>query len=128
MKKSEPVIVQHRTTHATLGGYVIGFLLSVYLTITAYIITVNDSMSTIMMAGAVLGLALVQFFAQAWFFLHIGREQKPRWNLLAFAFMTMVVLIVVLGSIWIMTNLDYHHGRSPTPSDQSLIEDEGVQP
>jgi hypothetical protein len=30
------------------------------------------------------------------------------------------------GTLWIMKNLDYHHPMSP--SDSSIIKDEGIQP
>ena len=51
---------------------------------------------------------LAQFFTQLLFFLHLGRETKPRWKLLVFLFMTMIVAILVFGSLWIMYNLNYH--------------------
>jgi cytochrome o ubiquinol oxidase operon protein cyoD len=42
------------------------------------------------------------------FFLHLGRESKPRWNLNALLFAVLVVVIIVFGSLWIMHNLNYH--------------------
>ena len=42
-----------------------------------------------------------------YFFLHLGKETKPRWKLYVFGFMVSVVLIIVFGSIWIMNNLNY---------------------
>jgi len=41
------------------------------------------------------------------FFLHLGIESKPRWNLLVFYFMVVVLAILLYGSFWIMSNLDY---------------------
>jgi cytochrome o ubiquinol oxidase subunit IV len=41
------------------------------------------------------------------FFLHLGRETRPRWKLAVFLFMLGVILILVFGSLWIMTNLNY---------------------
>ena len=60
------------------------------------------------MITAIIFLAVVQLVVQLVFFLHLGRERQPRWNLLAFAFMAIVLLILVLGSLWIMNNLNYH--------------------
>jgi cytochrome o ubiquinol oxidase operon protein cyoD len=52
----------------------------------------------------------VQLAVQMIFFLHIGNEVKPRYNLIAFSSAMVVVFIVVFGSLWIMNNLNYHHG------------------
>jgi hypothetical protein len=41
--------------------------------------------------------------------------------------MMLVLGILVLGSLWIMSNLNYHM-QSPSQLDQSIIQDEGVQP
>ena len=59
-------------------------------------------------------------------FLHLGQEDKPRYQLTAFNFMVLVVLILVFGSIWIMQNLDYHHADHIQQSDSYIIKDEGI--
>jgi cytochrome o ubiquinol oxidase operon protein cyoD len=43
---------------------------------------------------------------QLHYFLHLGDEPKPQWNLLTFGFMIGVVLILVFGTLWIMNNLN----------------------
>jgi len=116
------------TPHAKLSTYIIGFLLSLYLTLTAYWLTVHGALSRDTLIAAILGLAVIQFFVQAFFFLHIGKESKPRWNLLVFGFMLLIVLIVVIGSLWIMANLEYHHDVTPAELNNSIIEDEVAQP
>ena len=70
--------------------------------------------------------AVVQFFIQMRLFLHLGQEDKPRYQLTAFNFMVLVVLILVFGSIWIMQNLDYHHADHIQQSDSYIIKDEGI--
>jgi len=56
----------------------------------------------------VAGLAVTQALVQLIFFMDLGGEAKPRWRLGVLIFMVGVVLIVVFGSLWIMTNLNYH--------------------
>ena len=112
--------------HATLSTYVTGYLLSLFLTLTAYWFTVNHTLSEKSIMAWIIGLAVIQFFVQAWFFLHIGKETKPRWNLLIFSFMIMVVAILVGGSLWIMANLDYHHKMAPAETNIKIIHDEGI--
>jgi len=40
------------------------------------------------------------------FFLHVGEEAKPRWEIISFYFMVVVLFIVVLGTLWIMFDLN----------------------
>lgn len=56
--------------------------------------------------GIILGLAVVQLFVQLIFFLHLGRESRPRWNLAMLLFAFMIIGIVAGGSLWIMSNLN----------------------
>lgn len=126
--KSSPVIAKHRQLHASFVGYLIGFLLSVYLTISAYLVVVYKPFSDNVVIALVIGFALMQFVVQALFFLHVGKESKPRWNSIMFGFMVMVAAIIVLGSIWIMANLDYRHGTTPEETNTMIIKDEGYKP
>lgn len=108
-----PVHTRHDTEQATLGLYINGFVLSLLFTLTAFGLVEYHLHSgyTVFthpfLIGATVTLALAQFFAQVYFFLHLGRETKPRWKLLVLCFMILVVFIVVAGSIWIMYNLNY---------------------
>lgn len=100
-------ISQHNTEHGSLKTYVTGFVFSIVLTLTAYLLVVNRKFSVDIIIAAIVGLALLQFLVQLFFFLHLGKETKPRWKLFVLFFMIMVVLILVFGSIWIMNNLNY---------------------
>ncbi len=97
-----------RTQRFSVESYVVGFILSLAFTLTAYVLVVQRTLSRRILIIAVTILALAQFFTQLLFFLHLGRETKPRWKLLVFLFMTMIVAILVFGSLWIMYNLNYH--------------------
>lgn len=119
-----------RKTDKGLKAYVVGFVLSIVLTVTAYVMVVQESFSYRWLIAAIIGLAIIQFVVQVVFFLHIGREGRPRFNLLTLFFMVLVVLILVLGSLWIMANLNYHHngGRAtPEETERYIIEDEGIE-
>jgi cytochrome o ubiquinol oxidase operon protein cyoD len=104
----------------TLGTYVTGFVLSLLLTGTAYglvwdhVHSRHEVFSHHFLMAAVLGLAVLQLLVQLVFFLHMSRESKPRWNVLVLLFATGVVLIVVLGSLWIMDHLNYRMMSSPS--------------
>lgn len=90
----------------TFHAYVKGFVSSLILTMMAYYTVVYELFSKPTRIAAIIALALIQAGAQFVYFLHLAQETKPRWNLLVFLFMTMVVFILIFGSIWIMYNLD----------------------
>jgi len=109
---------------------VIGFVLSLALTLLAYFLVAryaNDHYALLshqFLAIVVMVLALTQFVVQLIFFLHIGREQKPKWNKWVLWFAILIVTILVAGSIWIMAHLDYNM-QLDHQTDNSIIEDEG---
>jgi len=127
MSKKTPLHqAAQQADHGSTVSYFIGFILSLVFTIIPYHIVVNDVVSgwTLM---AVLGVfAIAQLMIQLVFFLHIGSERRPHWNLLVFLFMVLVVAIVAVGSLWIMYNLDYNM-MSGHQVEEHLLEEEGIR-
>lgn len=118
------------TTTFSPKSYLLGFLLSLGLTLVAYFMVSRHVGSSGVLTASIVGLALAQLMVQLKFFLHLGSEAKPRWNLLVFGFMLGVLLILVFGSLWIMYNLNYHHGGhpvSPSNPDAYTTQDEGIK-
>jgi cytochrome o ubiquinol oxidase operon protein cyoD len=112
--------------HGSLTSYIIGFVLSIVFTLLAYWLVVYDVFAGGLLVAAIVLLAIAQLLVQLLFFLHLGKEKAPRWNLVVFSFMVLVVVIVVGGSLWIMKNLDYH-GMTPQQTDKYLLEQEGIK-
>lgn len=123
MEEEQVVISSHKTERGTFNMYVTGFVLSIVLTLVAYLSTVNHLFSERTLIGLLIGLALVQFLVQLFFFLHLGKETKPRWKLLVLFFMIGVVLILVIGSLWIMDNLNYR--MTPQQINQYMQNQDG---
>lgn len=92
----------------TLTKYIIGFVLSLGLTLVAYFMVTENVASGLTLLLILGGLALVQMIVQLVYFLHLGEEVAPRYRLLSFVYMAGSLLIIVVGSIWIMQNLDYN--------------------
>jgi cytochrome o ubiquinol oxidase operon protein cyoD len=61
---------------------------------------------------------------QLFFFLHLGSETKPRWKLLTLFLMLIFAMIVLLGSIWIMYNLNYRMMRMSPQQINSYMTDQ----
>lgn len=97
--------------HKSLTSRVIGFVSSLILTLTAFLIIVSPDFFHLKVGAAVnviFILALLQSVAQSIFFLNIFSEKGPRWNLVVFASTISIILIIVVFSIWIMNHLDYN--------------------
>lgn len=124
---SKPVIATHEISYGTVRTYTLGFGLSLGLTVAAYLAASHHVVSGWTLLIALTVLALSQLVVQLIFFLHLGHESRPRWNLNVLLFAAMVVFILVFGSLWIMKNLNYnHHAVAPVnESDQAIIKDEG---
>lgn len=112
--------------------YITGFILSLGLTMTAYLL-VKKHLSTHhlypsdhFMLVSLIFLAIVQLSVQLIFFLHLDRERKPRWNLQVMFFMLIILLIIVIGSLWIMANLNYRMADSPQKVNQYLNSQDGL--
>jgi len=108
---------------ASFKSYLIGFVLSAVLTFAATeFILVNGTSYT---AWIIIALAIIQLFVQLIFFLHLGSEKAPRWNLVIFISTVGMVLIVVVGSLWIMRHLNYN--MTPAQMDSQLMKMEGMK-
>lgn len=103
--------------HRLLTSYIVGFILSLALTGEAYLLAVDHTFHLMQLIVILLLLAVAQLFVQLFFFLHLDRAIKAPWNIVAFLFMVITVLTVVLGSLWIMQHLDYSHAGSEQSSE-----------
>jgi cytochrome o ubiquinol oxidase subunit IV len=106
-------------------SYSIGFILSLFFTLIPYIMATRDVADDWVVPIALAIFAIGQVFVQLVFFLHLGQESKPRWKNFSFAFMVMVVVILVFGSLWVMNNLNYHT-MSPTETNKYIQYEEGI--
>lgn len=92
----------------TFITYLFGFIISIALTLTAYFTVAEHLLTDNALVITIIVCGIFQACIQLFFFLHVGDEEKPRWNLLVFLFMALVILIIVFGSLWIMKNLTYN--------------------
>ncbi len=111
---------------ATVGNYTLGFVISIALTLTAYFVVVQHHLSRGTIIGCISILAILQFFTQILFFLHLADEHKPRYRLLMLAFAVLVVCVIVFGSVWIMNNLNYHMQMTPDQMKAYMHSNEGL--
>jgi cytochrome o ubiquinol oxidase operon protein cyoD len=96
-----------------IKSYIIGFILSVLITSLAFYLAFlhvasgHITFSHQFLTAALLSLGILQFVVQSIFFLHLINKSS-RWNLVVFASTVSIVLVIVVGSIWIMNHLNYN--------------------
>jgi cytochrome o ubiquinol oxidase subunit IV len=117
--KTEP-----KPKHMAATPYVVGFVLSLVFTLIPYYLVVQKTFNTRALLATILGFAVLQLVVQVMFFLHLGREKKPRFNLVFLISTIGIILVVVGGSIWIMNHL--HYNMSAVNVTDKVSNDEAV--
>ncbi|MFN7093920.1 MAG: cytochrome o ubiquinol oxidase subunit IV [Burkholderiales bacterium] len=108
MANNHQVDVATGAGHGTLKSYIVGFILSIVLTIIPYLIVVDHMLIGNALLLTVVGLAVLQLLVQLVFFLHLSTASEQRWNLMTFMFTILILIILVVGTLWIMWNLNYN--------------------
>jgi len=114
--------------HGTLLSYIWGFASSIVLTLVAYVLTeihvnsIHEAIPHEILIPVILTLAVIQLAVQLIFFLHLGAEKGSRSQLAIFIATIIIVLLIVVSSIWIMSNLN----ANMTPDQINLyMQDQG---
>ena len=91
--------------HGSLRGYLTGFVLAAILTVIPFWLVMGHVIpSTQLTILLVLGLAAAQIVVHVVFFLHLDTKSENGWNMLAFIFTIVLVVIVLGASVWVMFN------------------------
>ena len=85
---------------------VFGLFVSLILTSLSFYLVLSETFAVQNTLYAIMGLALGQALFQLKYFLHLGSEGKPHWETICFALMFCIMIIIVLGSLWVMHDLN----------------------
>ncbi|MEY2169624.1 MULTISPECIES: cytochrome o ubiquinol oxidase subunit IV [unclassified Rhodanobacter] len=89
----------------SLRGYLTGFVLAAILTIIPFWLVMGHVFDNRWLTiTLVLLLAVVQIFVHIVYFLHLDTHSEGGWNMMAFIFTIVLVVIVLGASIWVMYN------------------------
>ena len=92
--------------HATLKGYVVGFVLSVILTAIPFWLVMGQVFaSSTVTTFVILGFAIVQIYVHMVFFLHMTSKAEGGWTWMSLIFTVVLVVITLSGSLWVMYHL-----------------------
>ena len=111
-------------------SYIIGFILSVVLTgIAGFLLILQHNsghalFSHWFLTSVIMITALLQFVVQLIFFLHLGQRDEGHWNITVFISTISIVLILLIGSLWIMGHLNYN--MMPNEMETHLLREEGM--
>ncbi|MXP51372.1 cytochrome o ubiquinol oxidase subunit IV [Pantoea sp. SoEX] len=96
------------TLPGSVKSYVIGFILSIILTSIPFWIVIFQSTSRCMMLSVIVSCAIIQVLVHLFCFLHLDSKSEDGWNMISLIFSAIIILIIVAGSIWIMSNLNHN--------------------
>lgn len=96
---------EHDVSHGTVKSYAIGFVLSVILTIIPFGLVMYPALPKDMTIWIILAFAIIQVVVHLHYFLHLDRTSSQRNNVLAFAFTTLVIVLLVGLSLWIIFSI-----------------------
>jgi cytochrome o ubiquinol oxidase operon protein cyoD len=105
-----------RGTTGRWPSYVIGFILAGGMTAAAFAMATSHWLTPASLVAALVVLAIGQMIVHLIFFLHITTAPAQKTNILALLLTLLIVSLMVIGSLWIMSQLNTHM----VPMDQLM--------
>ncbi len=89
-------------------GYLVGFAMAIVLSVVSFYMARSTLVWAPSIPIALSVLAIAQMGVHLVFFLHITSGSDSINNTMALAFGLLIVMLLVFGSLWIMTHLNHH--------------------
>lgn len=105
-------------------AYLTGFASCLIVTLLSFSVVMFAAVGSGSKIALITILAACQVALQSYYFLHVGRSRTPKWKTAAYIFTIINVVIIVLGSLWIMANLNYNMKHDMQKAEQEIIKDE----
>ena len=97
------------TGQKKLGMYLAGVISCIILTIIAFWAVMSERFSKVEVLTIIFSAACIQFLVQVICFLRLTTEtEQGKTNVMTFVFTGVILLCFVVGSLWIMNNLNYY--------------------
>jgi cytochrome o ubiquinol oxidase operon protein cyoD len=88
--------------------HTIGYGLAVILTVASFAMATTHLLTPASLVAALVVLAIGQMVVHLIFFLHITTAPAHSTNILAVILTLLIIALVVIGSLWIMSQLNHH--------------------
>jgi cytochrome o ubiquinol oxidase operon protein cyoD len=96
--------------------YAVGFVLAAGLTAASFVLAAHHWLTPASLVAALVVLAIAQMIVHLIFFLHITTAPAQKTNILALLLTLLIISLVLIGSLWIMAELNTHM----VPMDQLM--------
>lgn len=91
------------------GLYFVGFISCSLLTLLSFWSVMSQRFSKLDVLALIFSSACIQFLVQVIFFLRLTTQtEQGRVNIMTFLFTGVILTSIILGSLWIMWNLNYY--------------------
>jgi cytochrome o ubiquinol oxidase operon protein cyoD len=110
-------------SHGSMGSYVLGFFLSLMLTVASFWVVMVAAVPHSVMLVAIVALCVVQLLVQLAYFLHIGTAPDQRENTAIFVCTGLLIAIVVAGSLWVMHNANVNMMPTQITTERAMSHD-----
>src|SRR5262244_4414769 len=91
-----------------IRGYLVGLGLSVLATVVAFFLAGTSLVWQPSIPAALIVLAIAQMGVHIVFFIHITTRPDSMNNIMALTFGVFIVFVLIVGSVWVMTHLNYN--------------------
>ncbi|MDG0969334.1 MAG: cytochrome o ubiquinol oxidase subunit IV [Porticoccaceae bacterium] len=92
----------------SLSEYLLGLSLSVILTAVPFAVVMSGTLGETLSIILILLCAIGQVMVQLVFFLHMNTSSQQMWNSVSGIFVVLLVVILIVGSLWIMQHLNHN--------------------
>jgi len=105
--------VEEQEPTASYLSYTVGLGLAILLTIMSFVVSQTNLLWPPGIPVGLIVLAFAQIGVHLVFFLHIGTGPDHTNNVVALAFGVLIVFLVIVGSVWIINNLNWNMMEMP---------------
>jgi cytochrome o ubiquinol oxidase subunit IV len=96
---------QH-ANHGSLKSYIVGFVLSIILTALSFGCVMSGAVPHDLILPGIMVFCVAQVLVQLVFFLHLSAKPGQRDNLSIGVFTLLIIAIVIVGSLWVLHNMN----------------------
>jgi cytochrome o ubiquinol oxidase subunit IV len=107
--------------HGTLKSYIVGFALSIILTFMSFGCVMSGAVPHDLVVPGIMVLCVAQVLVQLVFFLHLSAKPGQSDNLQIGVFTVLIIAIIVVGSLWVMHNMNEYMMHPVSQSMSSSI-------
>lgn len=88
--------------------YILNFIMLTILTIIPFLVVIEGTYSKIITSFIVIFCLIFQVLVHIKSFFYLDFSYEYRWNMISIIFAFLIIIIILFGSHWIMTNLNHH--------------------